>query len=535
MLERLLGPQDAAAPTRSPRQRLGLRALAATLGAFGLFGRQIAAWSSPQNRYLYFWTAEKNSALLGGILLLALVLFALGSLLARSAWARRQALPELAVLACLMAGVLSQFHDLTRRPAPLRGALIWAGVGALLWLGRSRGRAALGRIARGACLALAPIIPILTLQILSWRGLEQPRASAPAAAPGAARQEGGPIVLVIFDEWSWLRLTTDGRISDAYPNLRRIAAQSLVVDHASAPSYTTRLSLPRLLYQEQGRVVAANGRLWWEVDGVRRPAPEVPSLFDRARAAGYRTVLLGFYLPYAALLGADGADHIVSYAHVPTGAGWWQEVQLMLLRNLAHGTGPITQATWPRIYARLYSERWRDVNGELRRLVAGALAEEPARTLMVLHLPLPHAPFVFEADGRYRGPFEGERMESDSVAYERHLRYSDLVLGEILAALEGAGRLDPSLLILTSDHSWKLDPDSTRRAVPGSDRRVPLVIKWPGQREGLRDTEPFCELGMGAVLDGVLRAGPGGPAPLTPAGWAALSRDGRTRSCLEPQ
>ena len=388
-------------------------------------------------------------------------------------------------------------------------------------------------MARGACLALSPLIAILTLQILSWRGLDA--SAGEPVAPAAAPAGGPPVVLVIFDEWSWLRLAPDGVVPDGYPNLRRLVASSLTVRNSSAPSYTTRLSLPRFLFQRQGKVVAGNGRLWWEEAGARRPTAEVPTLFDQARAAGYRTLLLGYYLPYQALVGSDGADRIVSYAHVPRGASFGGEVGLMLLRNLAHGTGPITHSVWPRLYARLYSERWRDINRELRQALTRALATEPAATLLVAHLPLPHAPFVFNADGSYRGPFAGERMEADVAAYERHLRYTDLVLGEILATLDSTGRLDRSLLLLTSDHSWKLDPDSTRQAVPGSDRRVPLLIKWPGQATPLASEEPFCALGLGPVLAAVLTAGPTGPAPLTAAMWEELSKEGRTRSCAEPQ
>lgn len=108
------------------------------------------------------------------------------------------------------------------------------------------------------------------------------------------------------------------------------------------------------------------------------------------------------------------------------------------------------------------------------------LAREGApNTFALLHFPLPHAPFVFGAAGEYLGPFEEGRMFGTVEEYGRHLRYLDRVLGRFLDTLEAAGRLDSAVVVVTSDHSWKKDPDKRER-VRERLRRVPLVVGRAG-------------------------------------------------------
>jgi arylsulfatase A-like enzyme len=188
---------------------------------------------------------------------------------------------------------------------------------------------------------------------------------------------------------------------------------------------------------------------------------------------------------------------------------------------------------WQRLYGRLYSRNWRGLNLSMRRTLTEALASDPASSFIVAHLPLLHPPFIFEADGRYRRPRRGETSR-DSIVYRRQLRYTDTVLGEIIEALERSGRFDRSLLILTSDHSWRNEPDSTLRARPDRLQRVPLLIKWPGQDCLILRDEPLCELGLAPVVEAVLSAPPTGAPPMTDLLWQQVSLEGRARSCVNP-
>jgi arylsulfatase A-like enzyme len=86
-------------------------------------------------------------------------------------------------------------------------------------------------------------------------------------------------------------------------------------------------------------------------------------------------------------------------------------------------------------------------------------------------------------------------MFGTAEEYARQVRYVDVVLGRFLDALEAAGRLDSATVVVTSDHSWKKDPDKGE-LVRERLRRVPLVVKWPFPADPARVDAPICLLSL---------------------------------------
>lgn len=515
----------------TPLRERATPAIAALFVATLLFGRQIASWGTLRNRYHYLWQRSDGLALIAVVLVLAVILFALGTALRRIEWTRRRRWHELALMVGLLAAVCSEVAPLAHDWGPLQGMALWIAAGGLLWWAWPRWTDRLSAFARGACLMMSPLVPILFGQILLWRPWDVTEY-ATAAAPSSTRTGPPLALLVVFDEWSWFRTAPSGTPGPEFKNVHRLMDRALLVREARSPSFSTRISMPRLLYQQRGHVVIGNGRAEWEADSVRRPAPQVPDLFDRMRRLGYRSELLGFYLPYRALFGPDGADRIVSYSHAAKGHSVVDQVVLFAENNLQYWTDPVSQWLSPRIQARQYSENWRDINYLLAQRVLQAIDSVPDHMFMVAHLPLPHYPFIFNGDGSYRGPFKGDRRDGTPADYERNLLFTDKVLGDILDALERSGRFDRTLLVVTSDHAWRKEPDSTILAQPDEPHRVPLLIKWPGQAQPLISDEPFCNLGLGSVLEAALSAPPAASS-LTDSLWHAVSEEGRALSCRE--
>jgi len=201
--------------------------------------------------------------------------------------------------------------------------------------------------------------------------------------------------------------------------------------------------------------------------------------------------------------------------------------------NLQYWTDPLSKAIWGRYFNPRYSENWHDVTLTLRSATLEALKDTADNSLIVSHLTVPHYPFIWNPDGSYRGPFEGDRRSDDTAGYHRNQRYADRILGEILDTLERGGRLERTLLIVTSDHAWRKEPDSTLLARPDAPRRVPLLIKWPGQRHPMVRAERFCTLGLGPILDAVTAHPAEGLSELTDSLWEALSGKGRSETCEE--
>jgi hypothetical protein len=514
----------------SLRARLEPVAIALVLATL-LFGRQIASWSTVRNRYHYHWQSSDGLALVTAILLLALVLYAVGMALARTDWAGRRRLHELALGTGLLAALLSQVNKLAQNTSPVWALGLWVVAGGVLGLAWWRWAPRVAAFSRGACLLMSPLVPILFVQILLWRPWDiREHATTAGPPPG---QGHTPVVVVVFDEWSWFRAAPAGEPAAEFVNLRRLARQSVLLTEARSPSYSTRISMPRLIYEESGDVVIGNGVAWWVVDSVRRPAPEVPEIFDRARRQGYRTQLLGYYLPYRALLGPDAPDRILTFSHAPKGRSWPGEVVEREMGNLQYWTDPLSKAIWRRYFNPHYSENWHDVTLTLRSATLDALKDPADNSLIVSHLTVPHYPFIWNADGSYRGPFEGDRRSDDTAGYHRNMLFADRMLGEILDTLESVGRLERTLLVVTSDHAWRKEPDSTLLARPDAPRRVPLLIKWPGQKRPMVREERFCTMGLGPILHAAMAPAAMGPPELTDSLWDALSAKGRRESCEE--
>ena len=137
------------------------------------------------------------------------------------------------------------------------------------------------------------------------------------------------------------------------------------------------------------------------------------------------------------------------------------------------------------------SEKWRRIHEELRVGGRQLLRTAPDRSVTFLHIPCPHPPFIYDGEGRYVGPIT-TRTDSpyDTAGYLRNLQYLDFLVGDFLGVLKANGCFDRSMVVFTSDHSWRkdsrggvLDPDETRH--------VPLFIKFPYQQSGHRIDERY--------------------------------------------
>ena len=485
------------------------RAAVALAAATLLFGRQIASWSVSENRYLYPWQRRDGLYLIAAVLLTGLLALLLDRACGGLGGPRLRRVLRLG-FALALGQILVGLVLAPDAEKPFEGGILASLVVAgatLYWFRRAETRVV--RVAVTTALLAVPLGPILFVQILSWKSWPQCGPPKPGPDPVAGAR---PVYVLLFDEWSLARSQRGGEFLPELANLRRLAERSAVFTEARAPGDATQKSIPRLLYQENGEVVAGNGRALWRVGDSAGPATGRPNLFRLARARGYRTEAAGWYLPYAALVGED-LDGCRAWSQLPKREGPARLFDL-LWANFRYLPDPLSRALWRALYARWFGADWYALERRIEAEAMRVARESPANTLAFVHFPLPHAPFVFQADGRYGGPFRDGRMFGTPEEYGRQIRYLDVVLGRFLDTLEAAGRLDSALIVVTSDHSWKKDPDK-RELVRERLRRVPLVVKWPGQREGVVVREEWCQLALGGLIGRAL-AGETSPHRSTP-------------------
>ncbi|HPJ56635.1 MAG TPA: hypothetical protein PLK81_03185, partial [Kiritimatiellia bacterium] len=130
----------------------------------------------------------------------------------------------------------------------------------------------------------------------------------------AVNPERPPVILFTFDSIAWIHcMDADGRVRADLPALRVLQEQSLDWSRARSPGRCTMVSIPNLIFQ---RDPSEWNHPEWRDDILRLdPRAFTNGLFSLAKEAGYRTTILGMYLPYTRMLGdlLDQAFVLASY------------------------------------------------------------------------------------------------------------------------------------------------------------------------------------------------------------------------------
>jgi hypothetical protein len=465
-----------------------------------LHARQIAMWSVPRNRFYFHWQRADTLTLIVSLLTVALLLYLIVMMVRRVSWGG-VLLRWLTIV--LIADILVGYVGSGKTEGRFAAfTATWAVVAGVALYAASRPASRFLERGTTVLAALAWLAPISVVQMLLWKPWDV-RPVIHGDEPHAVPTTRTPVFLFVFDEWSYQRSYDGHELRPFFRNLRQLASHSLEFTDAHSQAGATNPSVPRLLFQREGVLQPKNGIAVWKEGESTVPSAKLPSIFAAARAHGYRTTLIGFYFPYRTVLG-DQVDQIVNPAYVAKGQTLPQRMALVTVQNLNFLADPLSQLLWRRLNARTLSENWVHINQAWRVAVRDLVRGSDANTFAMIHWPLPHGPFVLNEDGSYRGPFKGSRLEGTPADYQRHLAFLDLVLGEALGELDSAGLLDQALVIVTSDHSWKADPDSSLRAARGARTWVPLIIKLPHQTAGYRIPERFCLGQLGALLQRVM-------------------------------
>jgi membrane-anchored protein YejM (alkaline phosphatase superfamily) len=144
--------------------------------------------------------------------------------------------------------------------------------------------------------------------------------------------------------------------------------------------------------------------------------------------------------------------------------------------------------------------------------VLDLIARQPARTMAVIHYALPHNPYMYDEKGGYTGPQNTCYELGNVPGYERNLLALDRFIGEVTTALRKAGRFEEAMLVLTSDHSFRYDPDRKNGKLTAPLSHVPLIVKLPRQ-SGSFDVRQQYTLGAASrLIDTGLTTEGSGPA-----------------------
>lgn len=303
-----------------------------------------------------------------------------------------------------------------------------------------------------------------------------------------------PVVLVIFDELPLATLLdADGEIDNAlFPAFARLAARSTWYQRVASVSGATLRAVPAIL---TGRFPD------WDQKSVLDDHPV--NIFT-VLGPGHRTLV------HESQTSLCPREYLVEPRSGPADrlAGLLDDVAI-LYRHVVYPESlrrdlPPIDNKWNDFAGGEKRRGDRSRHGQFRAWTDRIQrTDEPA--LAVIHSLLPHSPYRHYPDGKIYKWREGVDNLVDGAwiedllalrdAYRRHLIQTvsvDRLLGNLLDRLEEQGLLDEAMVVVTADHGVCFTPGQLNRKLSEDNAHdlmsVPLFVKYPGQREGRRDT-----------------------------------------------
>ncbi|MGB6220183.1 sulfatase family protein [Haloferula sp.] len=284
------------------------------------------------------------------------------------------------------------------------------------------------------------------------------------------------VVLILSDDQSWNDYSFMGHEEIETPRLDRLSEESLTYTRGYVTAPLCRPSLASIFTGlspfEHG--ITGNDLLDNRGKKVSRSEPKGAKLHQQ---------LYDQFLECEGLADALGE---VGYLSLQTGK-WWESDP-----KKSGFTHAMTHAD-PKRGGR-HGDAGLDVSrkgiGEIREFLD--VAKEEGKPFFIWHAPfLPHTPHnpppaLFE---KYKA-----KVDSPHVArYYAMVEWFDQTCGELFDELDERGLSKNTVVIYVTDNGWIQDPESARYAplskqdVHEGGVRTPIMIKWPGEIEPLRD------------------------------------------------
>jgi choline-sulfatase len=341
------------------------------------------------------------------------------------------------------------------------------------------------------------------------------------------------ILVVVVDQLSALFLRAYGDRVTKTPVIDRLAEEGVLFENAYCPS---PLCAPARAVLMTGLLPSGNG----VYDNAAELASSIPTFAHHLRLEGYRTCLAG----KMHFVGPDqlhGFEERLTTDVYPGDFGWtpdWSRPDERI-DWWYHNMSSVKEAGVAEITNQLEYDEEVAFNS-IRRLYDYARYERDAPLLLCVSFCHPHDPYV--ARQRYWDLFRDEEIDlpaapdlpdephdrrlwhasamdqvevtEEDVRRSRHgyyanLAYVDERIGEVLAALEGCGLAEETIVVFLSDHGEFLGEQGLfyKMSFREHPARVPLVVHAPGRYAARRVSQPVSLADLPPTLADLARPG----------------------------
>jgi hypothetical protein len=405
------------------------------------------------------------------------------------------------------------YYDAENVPGRKQKSLLqlagFGGVFLLWWLGREKFQAFVRAVRTGLALlgcCIVWMLPQLSLLALHTPAREISTFTNPnitAAPPSSER-----IVWILFDELSYDQVFDHRQPDVPLPHFNQLRDVSVAFANVQPAGYFTDIIVPSLFLGRElnGIRSSIEGDLYVRAAQTKHWEPFNPqaTVFYNARQSGWSTGVAGWFNPYCRILSSvldwcywesiNPFEHGLSdqKSTLANAMSFFKDV------GISRITGP---ASAQRSAREVHAQEYRNVLS-----AATALIRNDAVRFAFVHLPVPHPPGIYD---RHTHTF------SEGGTYLDNLVLADQALGTLLDALAKTADASHTILIVSSDHSWRVGmwkmnnvtwTEEEERATGGKfDSRPVLLVHFPGENNGETKQQPFPEIRERALIDALLQ------------------------------
>jgi hypothetical protein len=334
--------------------------------------------------------------------------------------------------------------------------------------------------------AIVVILPRLVLACFNHAPPEQASFTHPVRQPWHAGQPR--VVWLLFDELSYDQTFEHLQPGIELPAFTQLNQQSLSFSQLVPVGNLTEVVIPGLLSGQHISEIKSNhqGALLWRSSaetGWRSFNPDA-TVFAAARQQGWGTGVVGWFNPYCRLLATTVDSCYWTYQEFTAGGRfnhlYSQRSTLENARDALPFVAQLENAWHHTSRNQAHRESYHAVLKQAKSLI-----EDQNIRFAFIHLPVPHTPGIFP---------NPDPHGAGSDDYLGNLMLADQTLAELRAVIAKTSAASDTILIVSSDHSWRVpmwrnEPGWTKgeeRASSGGqfDPRPVLMVHFPGETSG---------------------------------------------------
>lgn len=477
--------------------------------SFYLFVPYLSRYIDEKNRFAFHWTGWDLASLLFCIVLVG-SLFYLSFILLylRGNRFTKRGFEFLFVAVCGTALIANISHlvrsQVKQQPAYILtlGFLTWILLGIVIVRMVVKHNRKIMTLCMTACFIASPLVPLFTINALGYKSFVSDKGILPPGPGSSDRKVNGTknVYLFLFDEWSYHRTFANKELISEFRNLQHFADQALVFHKAQTPWPHTAISIPSILFQNKLRFLAKNHQFGFQNEDFY-PLEEKKSIFHHAQGLGFYTAMIGSAMPYGELLG-ESVDFCRSTSvYKRFGTGFFDVAGYHLFTALLMLPAPLFHPQRELMTWYLFNRFQVNLINDTHELFKTIVRNQNQPGFAVIHYMIPHFPYIFTRDGPKDlfAVYEDEEVSN----YYGNLAYLDEKIGDIIAFLKESNKYADSLIIMTSDHGWRFDPDYDKTNWWGllAKRHVPLFIKMPHQNRSIPINTVFNTFKLGSFIN----------------------------------